>query len=329
MFVQSCPANQAHLRSHTGQSSSAVIHGAPTGLEHRVEPQLFRALVLERLRLPLDITESRCECGNMLDVFGRHRAACPHSGRSRMRAGGPERTLARVCREAGATVRCNTKLRDMNVGVAATDQRAIEVLTSGLPINQGAQLAVDITLRCVLNVDGMATPGAAHTDGVALQRARGDKERKYTLLVHSQRCHLNVVGLETGGRLSGEAADFICQLAGSRAREASPMLRGSAFFGWQRRWTRMPLYRIFSEDVIRLCSCVKKKKILKLENCNLNGVNTHTHTKQSKHTRLHDTTGTTAHTRNNTHASQLAQHQSTPPFRGHEKQITKTGNDAT
>ena len=76
----------------------------------------------------LDITESRCECGNILDVFGRHRAGCPHSDRSRMRAGGPERTLARVCRKAGVTARCNTKLRDMNVAVAATDQRATEVL---------------------------------------------------------------------------------------------------------------------------------------------------------------------------------------------------------
>ena len=49
-----------------------------------------------------------------------------------------ERTLARVCREAGATVRINTKLRDMNLSVPATDKRAIEVLASGLPMNHGA-----------------------------------------------------------------------------------------------------------------------------------------------------------------------------------------------
>ena len=51
---------------------------------------------------------------------------------------GTERSLARVCREAGATVRCNTKLRDMNVHVPAQDERAIEVLASGW-------LAVEIT----------------------------------------------------------------------------------------------------------------------------------------------------------------------------------------
>ena len=78
---------------------------------------------------------------------------------------GPERTLARICREAGATVRMNTKLRDMNVTVEANDERAIEVLATGLPLHQGAQLAVDITLRSALTATGLATPGAAHIDG--------------------------------------------------------------------------------------------------------------------------------------------------------------------
>ena len=90
-----------------------------TGPEFKVEPHLFRTLVLERLRLPLPVTEAFCECGSPLDVWGRHRAACPRSGRLRARAVGPEPSLARVCREAGATVRCHAKLRDMNVARAA------------------------------------------------------------------------------------------------------------------------------------------------------------------------------------------------------------------
>ena len=115
---------------------------------------------------------------SVLDSFGRHRAVCPRSGRLRTRAVGPERTLARVCREAGATVRYNTKLRDMNVAVAAEDERAIEVLASGLPIRQGVQFAVDVTVRCVLTADGLPTPRAARHHGAALLRARADKERK-------------------------------------------------------------------------------------------------------------------------------------------------------
>ena len=46
--------------------------------------------------------------------------------------------------------------------VRADDERAMEVLASGLPIHQGAQLAT--------------------TDGAVLVRARADKEAKYTEL---------------------------------------------------------------------------------------------------------------------------------------------------
>ena len=146
--------------------------------------------------------ESKCECGCFLDTTGRHRAACPRSGRLRTRAVGPEKTLARVCREAGATVRINTKLRDMNVAISASDAREIEVLASGLPLHHGAQLTVDITVRNALTANGLACPNAAHTDGAVLLRARTDKERKYHELLDAERCRLVVVGLEVGGRWS-------------------------------------------------------------------------------------------------------------------------------
>ena len=99
-----------------------------------------------RFRLPLHVTDAQCECGSMLDRMGRHRAACPRSGRRKIRALPTERTLARVYRKAGATGRRDVKLWDMNIFV----QSRIEVLAMGLPIQQGAQLAVDITLRPAL-----------------------------------------------------------------------------------------------------------------------------------------------------------------------------------
>ena len=237
LLARPCPDDQvAHLRSHSGPGSSDVLCGAPSQPEFVVEPHLFRALVMERLRLPLDITDARCE---RLDFEGRHRGACPRSGRLRTRALGPERSLARVCREAGASVRCNTKLRDMNVAVSAMDERSIEVLASGLPLFHGAQLAIDVTLRSPLTAQGMACAGAAQTNGAVLHRARRDKERKYQELVAGDRCRLVVVALETGGRWSQEAVEFVNAIAGARARSAPPLLRGSAFFGWRRRWMRM------------------------------------------------------------------------------------------
>ena len=169
ILAQSCAADQAHLRSHAGPCASDVVCGAPTQKEFEVEPHLFRTLVLERLRLPLDVTDAVWECGCRLDTEGKHQAACARSGRLRTRAVGPERTVARICREAGALVRCNTKLRDMNVAVPAADERAIEVLASGLPLFQGAQLAVDVTVRSALTAHGL--PRSASTTNSWLANA--------------------------------------------------------------------------------------------------------------------------------------------------------------
>ena len=142
---------------------------------------------------------------------------------------GPEQLALNALwrREAGATVRCDVRLRDMNVAVSATDMRSIEVLS-----------AVDITLRSALTSASHAFPSAATIDGAVLVKARADKERKYAELVNGDRCRLVVVGVETGGRWSDEAVTFLDHLASARAREP-PILRGSAFFMWRRRWSRM------------------------------------------------------------------------------------------
>ena len=83
ILAQSCAADQTHLRSHSGPGASSSMLGSPSSLEFK--------LVFERLRLPLDVTEARCECGGAVDLYGRHRAACPRSGRISTRAVGPER----------------------------------------------------------------------------------------------------------------------------------------------------------------------------------------------------------------------------------------------
>ena len=70
---------------------------APTAPEFTIAPHLFRVLVLERLHLPLPITEAVCEgCGAPVDIRGHHRAACMRTGRVKKRAVPTERVLARV-----------------------------------------------------------------------------------------------------------------------------------------------------------------------------------------------------------------------------------------
>ena len=50
-----------------------------------------------------------------------------------------------------------------------------------------------------------------------------------------RRYRLVVVAIETGGRWSQEAVDSVNSNAGARVRAAPPLLRGSAFFFWERR----------------------------------------------------------------------------------------------
>ena len=126
----------------------------------------------------------------------------------------------------------------MNVEVAATDEREIEVLASGFPLHHGAQLAVDITLRSALTRCGTACDQADRVNGIVASRARRDKENKFAELLQGDRCRL-VVGIETGGRWRTEALQFVGMLAAARAPEAPRFLRRSAFLVWTRRWSRM------------------------------------------------------------------------------------------
>ena len=136
-------------------------------------------------------------------------------------------------------MRQNVMLRDMNVVVRGDDERCIEVLASGLLLFQGAQLAVDITLRSALTSSGDPRLGAAREDGIICNTARVDKERKYVELTAGNRCRLVVVALESGGRWSAEALQFVESLAYARARERPPTMARSAFLAWRRRWSRM------------------------------------------------------------------------------------------
>ena len=136
-------------------------------------------------------------------------------------------------------MRRNLKLCDMNLVVEAADERSIEVLACGLPLQHGAQLAVDITLQSALTSAGIACPNAAITNGAVLHRARQDKEAKCWELLEGGRCHLIVVALETGGSWGDEAIAFIDSLASARSRAAVPVLRGSAYWAWRKRWVRM------------------------------------------------------------------------------------------
>lgn len=82
----------------------------------------------------------------------------PRSGVPRSHGCALERAAAPICREAGTRVTTNTLVIDFNIpNVNRVDNRRIEVIANGLPIFQGAQLAIDTTLVSLSPV--MAHPG--------------------------------------------------------------------------------------------------------------------------------------------------------------------------
>ena len=139
----------AMLDSQSGSHAASVFTTRPVSPELSLSSPLFRVLLLRQLRLPLPLTSARCRCRQLHDLFGDHLAACPRSG--------VERAAARICREAGATVALNVRLRDLNVDVARQDERRIEVIANGLALWGGSQLAVGTTL-----VSPLTSAGAPH-----------------------------------------------------------------------------------------------------------------------------------------------------------------------
>ena len=132
-------------------------------------------------------------------------------------------------------------LRDLDLVLPqGADGRRLEVVADGLPLFDGAQLAVDTTLVSPLHCDGSARPGAPSTDGVALSAARRRKERAYPELVGPhRRARLVVLAGEVGGRWSEETRSFISQLAKAKSRAEPFVLRRRVEQAWRLMWGAM------------------------------------------------------------------------------------------
>ena len=111
--VPSCAADQAHLRSHAGVGASDVLHALQRDRNSKWSPTCSAP------SFSRDFASIACDGSVLRMCVGQAQDCLPRSGRLRARAVGPERSLARVCREAGATVRCHAELRDVNVAVSA------------------------------------------------------------------------------------------------------------------------------------------------------------------------------------------------------------------
>ena len=140
-------AERALMRSQAGPLASVPFVAFPTCRFTQFGSQQFRTLLLRRLHLPLPLSTRYCQCGRPFDCLGHHRAACSVAGILGKRGFPLGNAAARVCREAGARVRTNVMVRDMDlVPNDRIDNRRLEVAADGLPLFGGAQLAIDTTL---------------------------------------------------------------------------------------------------------------------------------------------------------------------------------------
>ena len=231
--------SRALLLSQAGPLAGRTFTVLPTSTERDIDSAEFRVLLLRRLRLPIPLSTRRCRCGAQLDPWGDHRTACSNAGVLGRRGWPLERMAARVCREARARVATDVLLRDLNVPLQRADGRRLEVIANGLPLWNGAQVAVDTTLVSPVRRDGQPRGQAATVPGVALREAERDKARTYPELTAGGRCRLQVIALEVGGRWSASARNFLRLLARARAREAPAGLRNATRQAFTQRWGGM------------------------------------------------------------------------------------------
>ena len=237
LFADLDPASRALLLSQGGEAAGCAFTATPSSPDTAVPDAEYRVLLLCRLRLPLPLAPKHCACGGLLDDLGDHRSACAQVGALARRAGPLERAAARICKEAGARVATNVALRDLNLDVPAADGRRIEVVANGLPLWQGAQVAVDATIVSPVRRDGSARPGADSEPGLALAQALDRRHRTYPELQRARRCKLVVFGVELGGRISRSTLTFLRLLGRARARQRAPWCVAGAQQALVRRWT--------------------------------------------------------------------------------------------
>ena len=131
-----------------GLGAGSFLSVPPTNPLVRFDSQIFRMLLLRRVRRPQSLSKLFCRCGRLIDEFGHPHATCAQEGVVLARRGyALESVVARVCREGGARVTTNMCVRDFDLDVpnAARDGRRLEVVADELPLFGSVQLAIDTT----------------------------------------------------------------------------------------------------------------------------------------------------------------------------------------
>ena len=178
----------------------------------RMDPELFRVLLLKRLRMPFSVNVRACRCGRLLDVLGHHRAACSRVGELGKRGFGT-----------------------FSFHTTQTDD-VWKWWPKGCVCSAGASL-LWMSPSSTLHGDGTHRRKADVEDGVALKEASRSKEATYPELCRGDgRARLVVIAGEVGGRWSHETEGLLVFLACEKSKSSPRSLQGSVKVGWYRGW---------------------------------------------------------------------------------------------
>ena len=155
--------------SHGGPGAGLALLTCPTCRGTKLDPHLFRVVLLRRLQMPLLPTVRSAGVAVHLTLLAIT-AQGARAGVLGKRGHALESVVARICCEVGGLA-TNVLVRELDlVPVPAADGRRLEVVIDGLPLHAGVQLAIDTTLVGALRGDGPARRGAADADADGLGR---------------------------------------------------------------------------------------------------------------------------------------------------------------
>ena len=197
---------QVLIGSQAGPKAGVALSVVPTNVETTIPPHLFRVVPCA-----ISASLSPCPCATAdVAVY-----STPLAIIAQLVHGWGCSVVGAICREAGGRVRTNM----------LGDARKLEIVVDGLPLRGGAQLAVDTTLVC-----------ARREAKKKSSTARWGWRLKLPSAGRSPRV---VLAVEVGGRWSEQTRAFLSQLAHTRARQETRLMRKRAEKAWRLRWGGM------------------------------------------------------------------------------------------
>ena len=104
-------------------------------------------------------------------------------------------------------------------------------------LGRGSALVRRHASVAALQADGTPHPKTRTVPGASIERAEKRKPKKYREAARSRgRVKLLTLACEVGGRWSDQCLEFVRLLAKHKAKEAPPLMRRSAEYGWTARW---------------------------------------------------------------------------------------------